>query len=78
MDNNETAVACTAIIFSPVILFALYRINRANQPAVQGPADLAQTQALMATAERMDRRIDSLEMLLDSELPGWRSRSRNP
>jgi len=42
------------------------------------PQDQAQTEALMATAQRMERRIDSLEMLLDSELPGWRSRSRNP
>jgi phage shock protein B len=77
MDTNETVVAITAIVFSPVIGFFLLKILRGGA-AVPSPQDQAQTRALMAAAERMERRIDSLEMLLDNELPGWRSRSANP
>jgi phage shock protein B len=77
MDTNETVVAITAIVFSPVIGFFLLKILRGGA-TVPSPQDQAQTWALMAAAERMERRIDSLEMLLDNELPGWRSRSANP
>jgi phage shock protein B len=77
MDTNETVVAITAIVLSPVIGFFLLKILRGGAP-VPSPQDQAQTRALMAAAERMERRIDSLEMLLDNELPGWRSRSANP
>jgi phage shock protein B len=30
---------------------------------------------LSESARKMERRIESLEMLLDTEVPGWRSRS---
>jgi phage shock protein B len=79
MDDNQTAVAIVAIVFlSPVIAIVLLRLLRGGISKSPNPQDQAQTEALMATAQRMERRIDSLEMLLDSELPGWRSRSRNP
>jgi phage shock protein B len=78
MDNNETAVAIVALVFLPAILFVVYFFRGVERRRQGSPQDMAQTQALMATAERMERRIESLEMLLDSELPGWRSRSRNP
>lgn len=75
MDNNETAIALMAIIMSPGIIYMLMRFTR-DQRASRAVPDAAQTQALWETAQRMERRIESLEMLLDSELPGWRSRSK--
>ena len=78
MDNNEAAVAGCAIIMGPVVLFVIFLFRALERKRQASPQDLAQQQALMAAAERMERRIDSLESLLDSELPGWRSRSTNP
>ena len=78
MDDNETAVAIVAVVILPAILFVIYLFRALERKRQGSPQDTARTQALMAAAERMERRIDSLEMLLDSELPGWRSRSRNP
>jgi phage shock protein B len=31
--------------------------------------------ALAASADRIDRRIEALEKVLDAEVPGWRSKS---
>jgi phage shock protein B len=79
MDHNEAVVVIFAVIFTPVILFVvlLFRTLERKRQA-QEPQNAAAHQALMAAAERIERRVDSLEMLLDSELPGWRSRSTNP
>lgn len=74
MDNNETGVAIMALLVAPGILWILLRHGRAQR--AQPQEDPAQTQALWETAQRMERRIENLEMLLDSELPGWRSRSK--
>ena len=76
MDDNETAIVLMALVVSPFLLFL--RSRRAGSKNGQPAPDMAQMQALAATAERMERRIESLEMLLDNELPGWRSRSRTP
>jgi phage shock protein B len=75
MDNNEAAVCITALLMAPAVLWMLTRIGRGAKRPASAP-ETAQMQALMDVAQRMERRIDSLEMLLDSELPGWRSRSR--
>jgi phage shock protein B len=78
MDDNQTAVAIVAIVFAPAVLFVMYLFRGLKSKREAAGADGPEMRALMATAERMERRIESLEMLLDSELPGWRSRSRNP
>jgi phage shock protein B len=77
MDNNTTAIIIVALVMMPAVMVIRYVFaGGANRAASR--AETAQTQALMATAERMERRIESLETLLDHELPGWRSRSRTP
>ena len=75
MDDNQTAVAIMALFVSPFLLWFLTRMNRDRGKAPPA-ADAAQLQVLWETAQRLERRMESLEMLLDSELPGWRSRSR--
>ncbi len=73
MDPNEAGVACTALLMVPVIMWFAYRIER--EKTRRGVADPAQHTMMYETAQRMERRMESLEQLLDSELPGWRSRS---
>jgi phage shock protein B len=72
MNAGEAFVAIIAIMM-PVFLVLAFRVK--PRPAGGTAADQAQVQALYETAQRMERRIESLEMLLDTEVPGWRSRS---
>ena len=74
MDDNTTGVLICAIIFGPIGAYFILRALRGS-PRRASAQELAQQAALTATAERMERRIASLEMILDNELPGWRSRS---
>ncbi len=73
MNGNEAAVATIAILM-PVLFVLAFRIRPRRDGGASG-ADQAQVHALYETAQRMERRIESLEMLLDAEVPGWRSRS---
>jgi phage shock protein B len=73
MNDDEAFVAIIAILM-PVFLVLAFRFRPRRDTAPAG-ADVSQVQALMQTAQRMERRIESLEMLLDTEVPGWRSRS---
>ncbi len=77
MDDNTTAIIIVGLVMMPAVMVIRYVFAGGRSRAASRAYD-AQAQALMATAERMERRIDNLEMLLDSELPGWRSRSRTP
>lgn len=72
MDAGEAFVAIIAIMM-PVFLVLAFRVK--PRPVAGSAADQSQVQALYETAQRMERRIESLEMLLDTEVPGWRSRS---
>lgn len=74
MGPNE--VAALGLVMTPVILLTLGLMLRwlVRRPVAAG-ADPAQLSALMETASRLERRIETLEMILDTEVPGWRSRS---
>jgi phage shock protein B len=71
MDDNIVAICA---ILSPVFIILAVRLTRRRDTDVAA-ADQQQMLALTETARRMERRIESLEMLLDTEVPGWRSRS---
>lgn len=51
-----------------------YRAQRYTAQSLSGE-DAKTLAALAATAERIDRRIEALEKVLDAEVPGWRSKS---
>jgi phage shock protein B len=72
MDDNLIPLA--AILLPVFIILAVRLTGRPRGTGVAGP-DQQQMLALTETARRMERRIESLEMLLDTEVPGWRSRS---
>jgi phage shock protein B len=74
MEASEAFVAIVAIMM-PVFLVLAFRMKPRPGGTGATPADQAQMQTLYETAQRMERRIESLEMLLDTEVPGWRSRS---
>jgi len=73
MDPNEAGVAGMALVMAPAILWVFYRMQR--EKTQRGAADPAQQRQMWETAQRMERRIECLESLLDTEVPGWRSRS---
>jgi phage shock protein B len=73
MEASEAFVAIVAILM-PVFLVLAFRV-KPRRDGGGAAVDQPQVQALYETAQRMERRIESLEMLLDTEVPGWRSRS---
>ncbi len=73
MDSNEAGVIGMVLVMAPVIMWVYYRIER--DKATRGGMNPVQQQQMWETAQRMERRMESLEQLLDSEVPGWRSRS---
>jgi phage shock protein B len=72
MDDNTVAVIA---ILMPVLIVLVVRLTGRRKDSGASVADQQQMVALTETARRMERRIESLEMLLDTEVPGWRSRS---
>ncbi|HTZ70770.1 MAG TPA: hypothetical protein VMB71_08995 [Acetobacteraceae bacterium] len=73
MNFFEAFVATIAILM-PVFIAMVVVWGRKGGRA--SPVEQQQLVTLSETARRMERRIESLEMLLDTESPGWRSRSR--
>jgi phage shock protein B len=73
MDEMQGLVAVVAIMM-PVFLVLAFRGGR-RKDAGGTAADQQQMLVLSEAARKMERRIESLEMLLDTEVPGWRTRS---
>jgi phage shock protein B len=72
MDDNTVAVIA---ILMPVLIVLVVRLTGRRKDGSMAAGDQQQVMALSEAARRMERRIESLEMLLDTEVPGWRSRS---
>ncbi len=66
-------MAAVVLIVVPAI-FLDYRI-KARRAQAASPGDQRAVQELWQTAQRMETRIGYLERVLDTEVPGWRSRS---
>ncbi|HEX4870980.1 MAG TPA: hypothetical protein VFV27_01585 [Nevskiaceae bacterium] len=68
------AIIAIFIVF-PAIVFGYLRDVKRDRLKLEKSAD-AQTGSveLERLAERMERRIESLEKILDAEAPGWRNR----
>jgi phage shock protein B len=72
MNGYEAGVAGIAIML-PVFLVLAFRSGRRRDGVTA--EDLQHMHSLTETAQRMEQRIESLELLLDTEVPGWRNRS---
>lgn len=73
-EASEGIVAIFAI-FSVFIAFPgmiLYFISRTRESRAKAVGDPAVNADLSNIADRLEQRLDSIETLLDHEVPGWR------
>lgn len=73
MDHIVALVAVVSpflFVFGLVWMILHYRDQRRKHKG----ASVVASAGLEALAERMERRIDALEQILDAEAPGWRKR----
>ena len=53
-------------------LVVLYFLSRTRENAVKAIGDPGMNASLVALADKLEQRLDSIETLLDREVPGWR------
>jgi phage shock protein B len=77
MDGIVVAFFVPTVIFlaivAPVWIFMHYRSKQRAQGSLSED-ERSELEALTGQTERMVERIETLESILDSETPGWRSR----
>ncbi|HEY5715777.1 MAG TPA: envelope stress response membrane protein PspB [Psychromonas sp.] len=61
------------IFVAPLWLFLHYRSQKQTSKGLSA-ADQERLQALVKRTEEMQKRIDSLESILDNEAPHWREK----
>ncbi|HLT63716.1 MAG TPA: envelope stress response membrane protein PspB [Pseudohongiella sp.] len=71
MDFFEFVIALVAVggTFVTIWVVLLYQRKEKKLPAAARAYELSE---LSAMADAMNRRIDTLEAILDAEVPGWR------
>ena len=79
MDGLVIAFFVPTVVFltivAPIWIFMHYRSKQRAQGALSEDERM-ELEALTSQAERMVERIETLEAILDSETPGWRSRAQ--
>lgn len=72
----EELVALFALfcIFIALPWMLLHFLSRNRMAAAKAAGDPAMNASLSTLAERLERRLDAIENLLDHETPGWRNR----
>lgn len=70
------ALLCIFVLLPGMVLVFIDRQRRHKAELAGGPspANAAAQTDLVRLAERMEKRIEALEKLLDAEAPGWRKR----
>ncbi len=80
MDGLVVAFFVPTVVFltivAPIWIFMHYRSKQRAQGALSEDERM-ELEALTSQAERMVERIETLEAILDSETPGWRSRAQS-
>lgn len=66
------ALLCIFVVLPGMVLWFLDRQRRYRLPPTTDTGSAASAD-LVRLAERMEKRIESLERLLDVEAPGWRN-----
>jgi phage shock protein B len=67
-------------VFAVFIAFPWMILNflsRKRDAAVQAAGDPALNASLTGIADRLEKRLDAIEGLLDHEVPGWRQPQRS-
>ena len=72
--HGEYFVGMFAIfaIFIALPWIVLNFLSRKKDAAVQAAGDPTLNASLTAIADRLEKRLDAIEGLLDQEIPGWR------
>jgi phage shock protein B len=77
MDFFEFVIALIAIVGAFVTIWIIVVYQRRDKK----PKTLSETEyslrELSSIAESMNQRIDTLESILDAEVPGWRQQHEN-
>ena len=67
------------VIFTFVIVLTAVRQHYKQQDKATagfGPGDQSALDRAMETARRLEQRVETLERVLDEDVPGWRARAR--
>ena len=75
---DEAFIPIIAIISIFVVLpgMVLHYISRNRELAAKAAGDPNMNARLVDVAERLERRLDAIEELLDHEVPGWKAAQR--
>ncbi|QEP43744.1 envelope stress response membrane protein PspB [Ectothiorhodospiraceae bacterium BW-2] len=74
MEAIEDAIYVILIFILPIWLFLHYRLKTAQAKNGLSKEEREQVAQLTEQAERLQRRVESLEIILDESLPDWRAR----
>ena len=71
---GEVLIALFAIfaIFMALPWMVLSFLSRTRENTMKAAGDPAMNASLASLADRLEQRLDSIETLLDHEVPGWR------
>ena len=69
MDVNLTIILLFVILL--VVVTQWFRLQRARQQGL-GSADQQALERALAQARMLEQRVESLERVLDEDMPGWR------
>lgn len=67
-------IACIFVVLPWLLLH--YR-DRSRRHAIELQKSSANTAELRSLAEQMEKRIEALEQILDTEAPGWRKKNEH-
>lgn len=72
----EEFVAIFALfcIFIALPWMLLHFLSRNKEAVAKAAGDPAMNASLSGIADKLERRLDAIENLLDHEVPGWRNR----
>lgn len=72
--ESEFLVAMFAIfsIFIALPWIVLNSLSRKRDAAIKAAGDPGMNSALISLADRLEKRLDAIETILDHEVPGWR------
>jgi phage shock protein B len=59
-------------IFIALPWMVLHFLSRRSQAAARAGGDPAMNASLTGIADRLEKRLDAIETILDHEIPGWR------
>ena len=81
MHDGEVFMAVFTVfaIFIALPWIVLNFLSRKRESTVQAAGDPALNATLTGIADKLEKRLDAIESLLDQEVPGWRPGSgQNP